>query len=100
MGGGGIPTEVTEADIAERYGWTFTELDNEDQDRVYAGFSGQNIRDCVNRIKGWLESGGKSKLSQSDMNVYGMMLEANPEALKRESKAEGVDEFLGEVKSQ
>ena len=97
MGGGGLPPEVTEADIAERYGWTFTALDNEDQDRVYAGFAGQNIRDCVNRIRHWMENGGKSKLSEQDMSIYGMLLEANPDALRGENKVEGLEGFLKET---
>lgn len=98
QGVGGLPLETTEADIAERYGWTFTELDNEDQDRVYAGYAGQNIRDAIDRIKGWLNSGGRGTLSDRDMRVYGMIVAAEKEItggnVKAPPKASGVEAVI------
>lgn len=71
--------EVTEADICERFGWTFDEMDNQDQDRVFASFAMQNIRDVVGRIKNWLDRSGKTHISQRDMEVYGKILDAEKE---------------------
>ena len=75
-GEGGLPPETTEADICERFGWTFTQLDDEDQDRVYTAVSLANVRDCVNRIKQWLGSGGKTGIDNRDLEIYGKLVEA------------------------
>ena len=79
MGKGGLPVELTETDICERFGWTFQQLDNEDQDRVYAGFAMQNIRDSVSRIKDWLDRSGKAHIGNQDMEVWGMLMDAEKE---------------------
>ena len=68
--------EVTEADICQRFGWTFTELDEQDQDRVFASFMLQNLRDSANRIKQWLEHSGKDQISEHDLEIYEMLSKA------------------------
>ena len=78
-GEGGLPPELTEADICEHFGWTFSQLDEEDQDRVYTSFALQNVRDIINRIRSWLEHGGKSPLGYRDMELYGKILDAEKE---------------------
>jgi len=75
-GEGGLPAEITETDICERFGWTFTELDNEDQDRVYTAVALANIRDCVSRIKQWLSSSGKSHIDERDLEIWGVIMKA------------------------
>lgn len=95
-GQGGVPLELTEADIAERYGWTFTQLDAEDEDRVYNSFALQNVRDAVDRIKSWLASVGKMRISKHDLSLYGMILDAEKEVYgerKKESSATGIEEY-------
>ena len=67
---------MTEADIVERYGWTYDELDNADVDRVYRGYALQNIRERTGRIKAWLTSGGKVQLTEDDLQFYQRILEA------------------------
>lgn len=99
-GKGGVPLELTEADIAERFGWTFTELDEEDQDRVYNSFALQNVRDAVDRIKQWLANFGKMRISQSDLVVYGMVQRAEAEQgiIERPAAvATGIEQVLAEV---
>ena len=77
--------QVTEADIAERYGWTFAELDEQDADRVYEGFVLQNIRDSVSRIKHWVGSQGHGgSLSNEDMKIMKACIDADEELGKKE----------------
>lgn len=91
-----MPNEATEADIIERYGWTYDELDNEDQDRVYTGFAIQNVRDSADRIRTWIDNTGKTSISRHDLELYGMLLDAEDEcnSPKPEARVEGMDEFL------
>ena len=78
-GEGGLPSEIIEADIAERFGWTFSELDNEDVDRVYTGFALQNVRDSVSRVRSWLDHAGKIHLNKDDLELFGNILDADKE---------------------
>ena len=79
IGKGGLPTEILEADIIEKFGWTFTELDNEDQDRVYRAITLQNLRDGVSRIKSWLDNHGKIHISGKDLEIWEFIQEAKKE---------------------
>ena len=74
-----MPNELTETDIIERFGWTFSELDNEDEDRVYTGVGLQNIRDSVNRIRGWVSGGGKGHIGNEDLELWGELMNAEKE---------------------
>ena len=70
---------MTEADICQRFGWTFSELDNEDQDRVFTSFMLQNLRDSSNRIKDWLDHRGKVHISDHDLEIFQMLMDAEKE---------------------
>lgn len=97
---GGVPLELTEADIAERFGWTFSQLDEEDQDRVFNAFALQNVRDAIDRIKQWLANFGKIRISQSDLMVYGMIQRAEAEegmVIRPAPQATGIEQVLAEV---
>ena len=74
-----MPPEVTEGDICERFGWTFTELDEQDEDRVNLVYSLQNVRDRVDRIKAWLSSVGKTPIDATDMKLYQKIVDAESE---------------------
>lgn len=74
--------ELNEADLIERYGWTYEQLDNSDEDRVYLGIGLQNMRESIRRIKDWLRHVGKYEMDQRDMDLYGMMLDAEKELLE------------------
>lgn len=76
MGEGGLPGELIEADICEKFGWTFAELDEQDQDRVYAGVVLQNIRDSIQRIKNWVDTLGRTHISNDDMELWGTLMKA------------------------
>ena len=79
-GEGGLPLALTEADLIERYHWTYDELDNADEDRVYTGAALQNMRDTIHRMKDWLSRSGKgSPVSRDDLDLYGLMIEAEKE---------------------
>lgn len=54
---------------------------------MYSAIAGQNIRDCLDRIKGWLESGGKARLSERDMEVYGLIVESEKAVYGENRKA-------------
>ena len=79
-GQGGLPLEITEADLCERFGWTFTQLDEEDQDRVYRAVTLSNMRGAVDRIKTWLDHQGKIHISGKDLEIMGMLWDAEKES--------------------
>lgn len=66
--------------MIERYGWTYEQLDESDEDRVMTGYVLQNLRERLGRIKGWLATQGKGvQLSEEDLRLYGMVTEAKEE---------------------
>jgi len=72
---GGLPDEVTDVDLCERFGWTPSQLDGEDMARVLPGIYGANARDGLRRIKRYLDTQGQYKPSEDDWNMYGWVLE-------------------------
>ena len=74
-----MPVEATEGYICERFGWTFSQLDEEDIDRVYTSTSLMNIRGALDRIRAWLDSVGKIGISKQDLETYKMVLDAERE---------------------
>ena len=78
-GESGLPHELTEADICERFGWTFSQLDEEDVDRVFTAFAMQNVRTYLQEIKSWLDHVGKTHISEQALRMYGRILEAERE---------------------
>ncbi len=45
--------------LAERFGWTFTELDEQDMSLVLPAVSAANIYAAVSRVNGWMDAAGR-----------------------------------------
>lgn len=95
---------MTEADILERYGWTYDELDCSDEDRVYRGVALQNVRDSIANIKGWLASVGRGSLSEHDLRIMTLLAEAEKEMFGELVKpdatvSEGLSQMIAEVQA-
>ena len=74
-------------------------MDGEDEDRVYNGFGLQNVRDTMDRVKSWLASFGKMKLSGHDWRLYKVVTDTEAELglnKKQAPSATGLEEFNGE----
>lgn len=69
-GGGGAPAVLVELDIAQRLGWTLTELDEQDQARVIPALVLQAKRDALMQIKLFLDSKGRTQPSDDALQVY------------------------------
>jgi len=55
-------------------------LDEQDDERVSAMYSLQNLRSRIDRVKHWLETQGKgSSISPLDLEVQKMILDAEKE---------------------
>ena len=83
-GSGGSPDELTDTDLAERFGWTLTELDEQDMQRVLTGLRLSSVRDALLRVEGYLESHGAVRPSERDWRLYGLA----QDALKEQSPDE------------
>ena len=70
-GEGGIPEELSETQLCERFGWTFTQLDAEDEPRVREGVALSNIRAALGRVQAFLETQGAFHPSESDWEIWG-----------------------------
>lgn len=44
--------------LCERFGWTWTELDEQDDARVLPAVAAANVNAALGRVKGWLEAAG------------------------------------------
>ena len=68
--GGDIPAILAELDIAQRLGWTLSELDEQDAGRVIPGLILQSKRDALVNVKRFLDTQGQVKPSDDDLQVY------------------------------
>ena len=68
--GGDIPAILAELDIAQRLGWTLSELDEQDVGRVIPGLILQAKRDALVNVKRFLDTQGQVKPSDDDLNTY------------------------------
>jgi len=61
--------------LAERFGWTFTELDEQDDARVLPTVSAANIHAALARVLGWRNAAGNgAKIplpNEHDLSVWG-----------------------------
>ncbi len=68
--GGGTPVLLAELDLAQRLGWTLSELDEQDTGRVLPALILQDKRDALLHVKQFLETQGKIKVNEDDLTVY------------------------------
>jgi len=54
-------------------GWTLTELDEQDIARILPGLQAQNIRDRLESVVNFVRSGGQSKPTNEDLELYGQI---------------------------
>jgi len=65
-----MPWPITLADISQRTGWTFREIDEQDASEVAPALIGQNIRDALRRVDAYVNSQGKIRMDEADLGVY------------------------------
>ena len=70
LDGGDQPAVLAELDIAQRLGWTLSELDEQDETRVIPGLILQNKRDLLMQIKKFLDTHGQAQPSEDALKVY------------------------------
>ncbi len=58
-------------DLCERFGWTFNELEEEDESRVMRAVMLMNIRDSLRRVQRSMEQ--HVLPAESDLEVWGMV---------------------------
>ena len=44
--------------LCERFGWTWAELDEQDESRVLPSVAAANVSGAIHRVKVWLEAAG------------------------------------------
>lgn len=66
--------------LCERFGWTWSELDEQDMTRVLPAVTAANIRDSLQRVRGWADSAAAGRHpahpSESDMRAWRISQEA------------------------
>jgi len=72
-----FPFDISEVTLCERFGWTFTELDNEDMARVIPSVTLANIRAALGRVELFLQTAGGYQPTEDDLIIYQMALEAD-----------------------
>jgi hypothetical protein len=56
-----VPDEIVDVSLCERFGWTWTELDEQDMSRVLPAVGAANIGAACTRITHWLTAAGAGK---------------------------------------
>ena len=71
--------------LCDRFGWTLTELDEQDMSRVLPAVSAANIHAALARVRGWGQAAGRGQKvappSEHDLTVWGdvdRVLKDNP----------------------
>ncbi len=54
-----MPLELEDDFLAQRYGWTFSELDEQDDSRVLPAVRASNVYAALARINGWMDAAGR-----------------------------------------
>ena len=61
--------------LAERFGWTFAELDEQDDTRVLPAVSAANIHAALSRVAGWRNAAGNGQKvplpNERDLAIWG-----------------------------
>lgn len=81
-GNGPAPLELEDDFLLQRYGWTFTELDEQDDTRLLPGIVAANVYAAVSRIYQWQDAAGHG------LNVP-LPTDADLETLRRVTNAQG-----------
>lgn len=68
--GGDLPDEILAVELCERFGWTFTELDEQDMGRVLRSISAANLRTALGRVTAYVETHGRAKAAESDFTLW------------------------------
>lgn len=50
-GDGALPEEVCDVQLCERFGWTVSELDEQDMARILPGIAGEHVRRALLRVR-------------------------------------------------
>ena len=76
--------ELEDDFLARRYGWTFSQLDEEDMSRVLPSVAAANIHAALTRIYGWLDAAGRGANvpwpSDDDLRIQRIVADAQREA--------------------
>ena len=73
-----------EIDLWERFGWTPDELDTQDESRILPAVQAANLRQRLSNVIAFLESGGRVKPSEKDLELWKWAGET-AEKLKRDN---------------
>ena len=68
--GGDVPDDILAVELCERFGWTFTELDEQDMPRVLRGVAAANLRAALGRVTAYVETHGKLKPTEGDFKLW------------------------------
>ena len=62
--------------LCERFGWTFTELDEQDMARVLPAVGASNVAAALRNVNAYLDSNGRYKLNAQDFTLYDIAVKA------------------------
>lgn len=53
-----VPQELVDVSLCERFGWTWTELGEQDEAQVLPAVAAANVSAALGRVKAWLNAAG------------------------------------------
>lgn len=77
--GGPQPDELVDVAIAERFGWTFDQLDEQDLTRLMPDLYADSIAASLGRVNAFLDSVGKLQPTTRDWVNYKVAIDAMAE---------------------
>ena len=69
--------------LCERFGWTFTELDEQDMARVLPAVGASNVAAALRNVNAYLDSNGRMKPTAHDMTMYQIAKDAKDNNLQK-----------------
>jgi hypothetical protein len=79
-----IPQEIIDVTLAERFGWTWAELDEQDMAQVLPAVAAANCYASLGRVYAWMEAAGSGQQmtfpSEHDRQVWQAIAEAQKNA--------------------
>lgn len=66
-GRGGAPQELIDVSLCERFGWTWQELDEQDEARVLPAVGAANVYAALGRVNAWMVRA--SQPGQQNLNI-------------------------------
>lgn len=79
QGEGAAPFVLTDGRIAERFGWTFDQLDQQDESRVMIAIQMMNIHDIYERVMRAVMSHNTDSISEDDMKIWQLVTDVGTE---------------------